>query len=315
VSSAVPPRLPDFVIIGAQKAASTLLLNSLRDHPEAWLPAAEEPYFRDPVFASRTLEDFAAPYAGRREPRLGLKCPDYLARPEVPARLAGILGDPQLVVCLRDPVARAVSAYFWRIRWGMLPVLPVEEGLRRILDGGLREYDPLADEILEWGLYGRHLERFGEHFAPDRMLVLVDDELRAAPDVTMDRAARFLGITERGVGEVGRRGTNEGVYSPARLRFLQRRSRFVLNWNEDRTFASIPKPDRALPWLASAAVAAVDQLLLARVFDNTRPRLSASLEAELREYYRADVERAEALLGRDLGWNRDADTVGGRSPR
>jgi hypothetical protein len=297
-------RLPDFVIIGAQKAASTLLMHSLRNHPQAWLPPAEEPFFRDPVFATRTVADFAAAYADRTEPRLGLKCPDYLGRPEVPGRLADVLGAPDLVVCLRDPVARAVSAYFWRVRWGQLPVLPVEVGLRRILDGGLRDVDASVGEVLEWGLYGRHLERFADLFGLAAMHVLVDDDLRTAPDATMRRVTRFLGLAERGIGPIGRRGVNEGVYSPTRLRFLQCRSRWVLTWDAERTFASIPKPRNPALRLASAAVAGIDRTVLARVCENRRPTLPPDLEADLRAYYRDDVHRAEELLGRDLGWAR-----------
>ncbi|MEJ2887932.1 sulfotransferase domain-containing protein [Actinomycetospora aeridis] len=299
-------RLPDFVIIGAQKAASTLLLNSLRDHPEAWLPAHEEPYFRDPVFTPDGFPAFARPYAYRTETRLGLKCPDYLGRPEVPRRLAGLLDTPDLVVCLRDPVARAVSAYFWKVRWGLLPLLPVDEGMRRLLDGGLRDHDGSAGDVLEWGRYGAHLSRYLEVFPREKLMILVDEDLRRAPDVTLDAVARHLGITERGVGEVSRRGANEGVYSRSRLRFLRLRTPLVLRWDAQRTYASIPKPHRLAPRLANAAVGALDSKVLSRVCDNTRPALSPEVDAELRAFYRDDVAVVEELLGRDLDWGPTA---------
>lgn len=309
-------RLPDFVIIGAQKAASTLLLNSLRSHPQAWLPASEEPYFRDPVYAEDGFAAFAAPYAHRREGRLGLKCPDYLARPEVPPRLAELLRIPDLIVCLRDPVARAVSAYFWKVRWGLLPVMPLDEGMRRILDGGLRDEDPSAGEVLEWGRYGKHLTRYLEFFPREKIMILLDEDLRRTPADAMNAVARQLGIVERGVGAVSRRDANEGVYSRARLRFLQLRTPLVLTWDADRTYAQIPKPRRLIPGLANGLVGAVDSEVLSRMFDNSRPALSAEIDAELREYYRDDLEVLKRLLGRDLAWSRGrrTDPVERRDP-
>lgn len=295
-------RLPDFVIIGAQKAASTLLLHSLRRHPDAWLPAAEQPCFRDPLYAPGGFDEFARPYARRTETRLGLKCPDYLARPEVPSRLAADLNGPDLIVCLRDPVARAVSAYFWKVRWGVIPVLPVEEGLRRILDGGLRDHDPTVGEVLDWGNYGAHLSRYLEHFDREKILVLLDDELRRAPTETVNRVTGFLGIIDLDPEPPGRRARNEGVYSLPRLRFLQRRTSVTLQWNAERTYYSIPKPRRPDCRLFSLGVAGIDHVILSRVHGNPRPRLSAELDRALRDHYRDDLRLLETLIGRDPGW-------------
>ena len=296
------PRLPDFVVIGAQKAGSTVLLNSIRQHRDAWMPAAEQAYFRDPVYGNTSAKEFAGLYAGRTERRLGLKCPDYLARPEVPARLREDLGTPDLVVCLRDPVARAVSAFYWRIRWGLLPVMSVEEGLWRLLHGGLREHDPTVGEVLDWGRYGQHLERYLEHFPRERLLVLVDADLRSQPDATMNDVYRFLGLVESGAVDVGGRGSNEGVYSATRLRFLQRRARLVLRWDHDRTYPSIPPTTRTDLRLQEFAVAGIDRVLLARIFGNRKPSLSAELEDALRAWYRDDVRRVERIVCRELGW-------------
>jgi hypothetical protein len=295
-------RLPDFVIVGAQKAASTLLLHSLRRHPEAWLPAAEQPFFRDPVYTPGGFDAFARPYATRSERRLGLKCPDYLARPEVPPRLAADLHDPDLIVCLRDPVARAVSAYFWKMRWGVIPVLPVEEGLRRILNGGLRDHDPTVGEVLHWGNYGSHLSRYLEHFDREKILVLFDDELKRSPAETVNRLTGFLGISDLDPSKPGRRARNEGVYSLPRLRFLQRRSSVILRWNADRTYYSIPKPRRVDRRLFSLGIAGIDHVVLSRIHGNRRPRLSAELDRSLRDYYRDDMRLLATLVGRDPGW-------------
>ncbi len=292
------------MIVGAQKAATTLLQAWLQQHPQAWLPKDEDPFFRDPVYATRSLDSLAQQYAGRTERRLGMKCPDYLARPEVPGRLHRDLAEPDLLVCLRDPVERALSAYFWWMRWGLIPIRPAEEGLRRILDGGYRDIDPTVVNVLEWGLYHRHLSRYLEHFPREKVLVLFDEDLRRAPGAVLRRAQRFLGIDDD-ISAGLPTGANPGVYSLRRLRFLQRRTKHMLRWDPAHSYPSLVVPAFPFPRLYTDAVAVADRLVLARRHPNSaaRPRLSAELTGALRDYYRADVSALAGLLGRDLaGW-------------
>lgn len=292
--------LPDFVIIGAQKAASTLLLVCLRQHPEAWLPEKEDPVFRDPVYGERSLTKLAEKYAGRTERRLGLKCPDYLARPEVPARLHSDLSAPHLIVCLRNPVQRAISAYFWRMRWGLIPVDPAEEGLRRILDGGLREHDPTIGEILDWGLYAQHLNRYLEFFPRSKILILFDDDLRSDPEAVMRSAHEFLDIRPDVMPSRLRVKSNPGIYSLERLRFGQRRSKHMLQRDAARTYASIAYPKGLARRAYANAVAAADRYVLSRRYPNDKPRLSVELENRMWQFYAADVAALQELCQRDL---------------
>lgn len=299
-------RLPTFVIIGAQKAASTFLLACLRQHPEAWLPAEEQPAFRDPLYCVQSVSDLAALYTGRQERRLGLKCPDYLGRPEVPARLHRDLDEPQLIVVLRNPVQRALSAYYWRMRWGLIPIAPPEEGLRCIIRGDYSDKDPSADEILTWGLYHQHLSRYLTFFPRRKILILFDEDIKRQPEAVMRETSEFLGI-EKDVLLTRLRGAdrNSGIYSLQRLRFLQRRNKYILRWDASGTYASIPRPSSLGQRLYSDTLAAVDQLFLSAICSNKRPALSLDLSAMLWEYYDSDVCALRQLVDRNLyDWTR-----------
>ena len=59
--------LPDFVIIGAMKAASTLITECLRQHPEVYMPRGETPYFRDPEYSWSGIEIVEGIFAGQPE--------------------------------------------------------------------------------------------------------------------------------------------------------------------------------------------------------------------------------------------------------
>lgn len=296
-------RVPDLVIVGAQKAGSVFVQECLRQHPQIWFSAGEDHFFRDPHYHDPrhdrgAFERFARPYARRGERRIGMKCPDYLGRPEVPGRLARDLSNPDLIVCLRDPVQRAVSAYFWWMRWGMIPIQPVEIGLSAILEGSHFAPAAVTAPILEYGRYHEHLQRYLKHFQREKMLVLIDDELRRRPARTLQRAHEFLGVDPEPTPAASK--DNTGVYASERLRFLNLRNRYMLSWEESGTMATLRKPLNPGSRLLCNAVAAVDRYVLAPVYGNAKPTLSAELTARLYHHYRDDVAHLEDLLDRDL---------------
>ena len=64
-------RLPDFVVIGAQKAGTTSLHRMLRQHPQIHMPRTKELHYFDFNY-ERGAEWYAAQFSpGRRERRLG----------------------------------------------------------------------------------------------------------------------------------------------------------------------------------------------------------------------------------------------------
>src|SRR5690348_3927297 len=104
---------PNFLIIGAEKAGTTFLHQALRLHGDVFMPSDEIPFFEDPDYgAPGAWQEFSKlfePGAGKRA--IGLMRPNYLHKPECPARIHKHFPDAKLVVMLRDPVERAISAY------------------------------------------------------------------------------------------------------------------------------------------------------------------------------------------------------------
>lgn len=104
--------LPNFLIIGAQKSATTFLLRCLREHPDVFVPSGEIPFFEDPDYSQGDIESFARLFArGCHKKAVGLKRPNYLHKPECPERIHRHIPSARLIVILRDPIERAISAY------------------------------------------------------------------------------------------------------------------------------------------------------------------------------------------------------------
>jgi hypothetical protein len=295
---------PDFAVVGAQKSASTALAESLRQHPDIFMPAGETHYFRDPEYATAVPGDLQRLFVGTGDvKRRGFKCPELLGQEPCAQRLASELGDVDIIAVLRNPVDRALSHYSWLVRWGQLPVEPVDEGLRKLLRGefrGIRQ----ADEILEFGLYGKHLERYLSVFGQDRLVVLLDSDLRRNPQDARAQVYGHLGVDEQFEPRIPRSSRNEGVYPLRRLRFLRLRNRFVFD-NGDPMTGTLRRPTRPLQALPNAAIVLADRYLLAPLLGNERPPLSADVRDRLVTFYAKDVEKTEALIGRSLSeWNR-----------
>jgi len=125
-----------FAIIGAQKSATTFVQRCLQAHPNVFLPSGELAAFEDPDYASFDAEAFDEHFAaGRNVNAIGLKRPNYLHQADVPTRLYRHLPHAKLIVVLRDPIHRAISAYFHQVRHGFAPAKEINTGLLAILDG------------------------------------------------------------------------------------------------------------------------------------------------------------------------------------
>ncbi|HYX87388.1 MAG TPA: sulfotransferase domain-containing protein [Gaiellales bacterium] len=200
-------RLPDFIVIGAQRAGSTSLFMLLCAHLRVAAPSHKEIHYFDlqhhrGIRWYRSHFPLRAAAVGRVT---GEASPYYLFHPAVPARVAAALPDARLVALLRDPVDRAYSQYHLAVRDGH-ETLDFEEALRAEAERLAGEEERLLHEpgsrsvahrhlsYAARGMYAEQLERWYAHFPPDKLLVVVSEELFADPPPVVDRVVAFLGL-------------------------------------------------------------------------------------------------------------------------
>ena len=190
--------LPDFLILGAQKAGTTALYAYLRWHPQVTGPSFKEVSFFDRHYA-RGERWYRAHMPMRRSGVVGEASPSYLFHPLAPARVARMLPNARLIALLRNPVDRAFSHYQHEV------ALAGEGGrmrgeLERMLE------DPRYFSHPWWnytyaarGRYAEQLERWFEVFPREQLLVLLTDELASDTAGAYRRTLDFLGVDERGL--------------------------------------------------------------------------------------------------------------------
>jgi hypothetical protein len=295
------PRLPNFAIVGAQKSASTFIQDALRAHRDVYMPSGETRFFEDPEYGEGNINELSSLFSGRQEPLLGIKRPDYLGREEVPARMRRAIPAIKIIVVLRNPIDRLVSAYYYYIKLGILPVLDINEVIPRMLRGETIG-GPKARDLLGYGNYATHLRRYFSCFPREQILILLQEDIAAGPRQVVLNTCKFLGADADALG-VCPAAANEGVYSLTRLRFLTKRNRYLYDYDE--VSGKLSKQKMTVGKLLPAAtITVIDRYLLARTVGNRKPILRDPVKTMLADFYRDEIKGAQQILGRSLqGWS------------
>ena len=298
-------RKPKFLIIGAQRSASTLLNTCMQAHPAVFSPNGEIEYFEDPHYNS------APPgYLGRLFEKAppaeayGFKRPELLARPECPPRIANELPEVRLIAVLREPIARTVSAYYHYASLRAIPLLPLNDGLKQILDGRLDRQYPMARQIVDYSLYGAQLRRYRDFFDASSILVLYDHQVASDTSTTMARVFEFVGVEAEHASEPVRRAVNAGVFARPRLHF----HRMVSPLAYGRTPQYSGVSGNRLSVAAFKALVRFDRSVLARIFGNEKSSLEPAVRARLVQLFRPDAHLLQSMCG-DLppNWSATSD--------
>ena len=204
-TSAARP-LPDFLILGAQKAGTTALYSYLRRHPSITGPSWKEVSYFDRHYA-RGEAWYRGNFPNKARTRgklVGEASPSYVFHPLAPQRVRELVPEARLVVLVRNPIDRALSHYQHEVALGREP-LSFEDALAAE-DERLRgeEERLLADPRYfsrEWwshtyqarGRYAEQLERWLAVFPQEQLLIVPSDDLADDPAGAHARVLDFLG--------------------------------------------------------------------------------------------------------------------------
>ncbi len=280
---------PHFVGIGAQKAGTSWLHACLYEHPGIYVPASKEIHFFSKYYGQGIAWYETHFQACQRSQRPGEFSPTYMYYPDAAKRLYDYRSDMQLIVCLREPVARTISAYRYAIQTGALPpTMTLEEVLQR---------DPA---YVDHSRYTIQLKRYFQHFSQQQILILFYEDIAASPYILIDTVYAFLGVDRQFRPPIAERKVNASRGAPR------------LGW-----------VDRWLKWGATSLRQAglarlVWRLAHSRVVEsardlNSRPLalqpLSAEARSALHQSFAPERRALTELLGRELPSSWSAPTV------
>lgn len=271
-------RKPNFLFIGPDKSGSTWLYEVLRWHPQIFMSRAKELFFFDYYF--HLGEDWYLSHFRDASPShrvVGEISHDYLFSVQAADRIKAMLPGVKLMACPREPVERAFSAYLYMRKQGRVRC-SFEEAMDTI------------DELVDHGLYAKHLEPYYDRFGRDAMYVPLFDDFRADSLAFAQNVFGFLDV--------------EPLMPPPDL------ARPVNEAAEPRSFAVAKLARQAgvvtrglgRPELVTAVKSSrLVQTVLYRGYGNGgKPALDAETRERLKDRFRDDVHALSDLLDQDV---------------
>ncbi len=291
---------PNLFIVGAPKCGTTAMCRYLEAHPEVFLSERKDLHFfgTDLGFVGREAETESSYLAHFHEAgsaaRVGEASVWYLYSRRAAEEIAAYSPDARIIVMLRDPVAvmHALHSQFLLNGLGDENIEDFEQALEaeadRLQGRRLPPHNRLP-ETLQYRTvvrFSEQLQRYLDVFGPERVHVLLQDDLKEDVQSAYRDVLRFLEVDPDFQPDLGRVNSNKVVRSKA-LR-------------------------QAIAWTPSGAKELLPSGLRGRLRKGLRrlnsrhakrgpldPALQARLQAELLP----EVEALESLLQRDLsGW-------------
>lgn len=269
-------RLPNLIVIGAQKCGTSGMHFYLGLHPDV---AVSEPKELNFFIAERNWPRGVEWYAARFDPEAPVRVdasPNYTAYPQhkgVPERMASVVGDARLVYIVRDPIARIAAHWVHNYSKG-------------------RHQGALAETILKRGTsyidrsrYAMQLERFLAVYPREQILVLENEDLRHRRAETLRTVFEFAGADS---GFRDRRFASERHKTKRKTRLTG-----LGAWIERRRGRAERSELSNKAWAAARGYWPLGQRI-------ERPRVREALPDDVLALLREDAGRLEELTGRDF---------------
>lgn len=282
---------PNFFIVGTPKSGTTSLFNYLEDHPEVFVPKIKEPhffsypeivstYYKTTIINSQESYNNLYKHANGYQ-AVGDLSSSYLFNSQSAIRIKEFNPEAKIIVVLRNPVDRAVSHYLmdYNLNYIQKPLLEV---LRN-----KEQNNKFYTQYVELGFYEKQLKPYFDVFHPDKVLILLSDELFSNTEKTVSRIFGFIDVDPTFIPD----------FSKKYNQFKEPRFKIVTSLKRSRKIKWIFKllPGRLKNWTTNIA------------FDSSKVKPSFEEEIELlQKLYESAIERTEALINKDLSsWKRN----------
>ncbi len=285
--------MPNFFIVGAQKAGTTSLYHYLDQHPQVFMSPRKEPHFfegmhqefRRPGRRNAPVSDpaeYLALFEGASGERaIGEASASYLYSPRAPGLIKNSVPDARIIAVLRHPADRAYSNYLHCVQVGREPLGSFAEALQAEHSRMRDKWGPLW-YYKHKGFYHAQVKRYFDTFGRERVGVWLYEDLRNHTSGTLGEVFRFLGVDENFVPDASIEHNPSGVPRAGKLytrvRALTARNPVLV--------------ERLLP-------ARLRGYVKSRVLVKPPP-FPPELRADLTRSYEEDILKLQELIDRDL---------------
>ena len=253
------------------------------------MPPVETSLFQARHFSDKKLETLLNGFAHKR--RWGIKRPNYLYSHETARLIYKHNPEAKIFIVMRNPIERAVSAYFHLLVNAQIPALEIETGMKKILDGAHSLDWPMAYTILSYGKYSIHLENYTRLFPKDQVFIFEQKAIKKHPQAHIDPACTAMGLESVNVDQLRQQPLQSVVYDMDSARLLNRAAQIESICN--REGVALQRRRRLSLWRRGFA-----KVLRRKAYSSAalwkKPDLSESLRQRLEDYYVEDMACLES---------------------
>ena len=298
-------RLPDFLLVGAAKSATSSLYSYLDQHPKIVMASEKESWFfsfykNPPQYDSpgklsnliSELDAYLKLYDGAEANQiLGDACPSYLYTYEDTIRnirqlySADALANLKIIISLREPVSRAYSQFYTFKRKVQEPLAFTQAIQESTVIQRMQGNWNIFYDYPGFSMYSKQVEAFQQAFGKERVLVLLFEDIHADTAAVCRTIFSFLEIDPDFI--VDDRLKHNSITGEPSLKWLVA-GLFSRNKYKRMISALIPKQLRMF------LLYIIVKPLLKRkpMEENTLKQFS--------DYFKQDIVKLEELTGRDL---------------
>ncbi len=293
------------MIVGAQKSGTSSLLRYLAQHPDIQThPQSEMTFFLQAHEYTQGYERAFAKYFAGEGPDEAIEDKQLIAKnvmvmhfPEVMQRIYEHNPEAHLVVLLREPVARAYSAYWWARRRGWENIKTYEAALAA-------EEARLNEDRFKWrqcayqynGIYYPHVKNLIDQFGSDRVHCFLTDDLKENAEAVCQQVFNHMRIPADFKPSIGERHNQATMPRSEGFNFLF--TQFLASHNPLRKAIRKLVPDAAAYKLRKAVLNWSEKPQKDKNW--TPPPLDPETRKQQMAYFKPFNEQLAELLGRDL---------------
>ena len=283
------------MIVGTQKSGTSSLLRYLAQHPDIYThPQPEMTFFLQDHEYKRRYESAFAKYFSQcpESKKLIAKNVMVMHSPEIMQRIYEHNPEIHLVVLLREPVARAYSAYWWARRTGWENIKTFEEALAA-------EEARLKEDWFKWrqclykfnSTYYPHINNLISMFGEEQIHCYLTDALTTGANSICQQIYAIMGVNSEFEPTVGKRFNQAAMPRSDKFGYLF--TQFLASRNPLRRAIRKLVPDSAA-YKFRKAILDINE----RPF--TPPQINSNTSVELRKYFNPYNEKLSDSIKQDL---------------
>jgi hypothetical protein len=248
--------LPDFLIIGAQKAGTTSLYDYLCQHPQI-----QPALMKEPRYFSRWLDKGEGWYrayfplriqmeSAQRKYLTGEASPDYILHPKAAEAAYQLVPNAKILILLRNPVNRAFSQYQHNTKKNRLvpsfeEAIQLELEMMQTLDLmrlSSKDYQHTVQQLyLSRGLYAEQIERWTACYPEEQIMIIQSEVFFRQPQEVLEQVLQFLGLDTGVAGTIDYSPRRKGKYRSTLEPSLRAKLNDYFHPHNERLYALLGK--------------------------------------------------------------------------